>query len=112
MTTVDTIWYHLPVAARFVQTGRVSGIQYLDQDPVTAFFPAGSSLLHGIGILMFGTDLVSTVVNVAWFALALVAAWCIGRPFGVAPGTTLRVAILLGTPGLVATQPSRARTTT
>ena len=108
MTTVDTIWYHLPVAARFAQTGQVSAIQYLDQDPVTAFFPAGSSLLHGIGILMFGTDLVSTIANIAWLGLALLAAWCMGRPFGVAPATTLGVAILLGTPGLVGTQPGGA----
>ncbi len=35
----------------------------------------------------------------------LLAAWCIGRPFGVAPIALIAAALLLGTPGLVATQP-------
>jgi hypothetical protein len=108
MNTVDTFWYHLPVAVRFVQTGRITSIQYLDMEPVTAFFPATSSLYHGIGVLLFRTDLVSTVINIGWLALALAAAWCVGRPFGIAPATTLGAALLLGTPGLVATQPGGA----
>lgn len=108
MMTVDTFWYHLPVAARFAQTGRTTSIQYVDSEPVTAFFPASSSLLHAIGFLLFRTDLVSTVVNLGWLALALVAAWCAGRPFGAAPATLLGAALVLGTPGMVATQPGGA----
>jgi hypothetical protein len=108
MTTVDTLWYHLPVAVRFVQTGSLRSIQYLDTEPVTAYFPATSSLYHAIGILLFRTDLVSTVVNIAWLALAVAAAWCIGRRFSVAPATALAAALVLGTPGLVATQPGGA----
>ena len=40
--------------------------------------------------------------------LALLAGWCIGRPYGVAPVTICGVAALLVTPGLVATQPGGA----
>ncbi|MEJ7583569.1 MAG: hypothetical protein WKF43_05635 [Acidimicrobiales bacterium] len=108
MTTVDTFWYHLPVAARFVQTGSLTAVQYLDDEPVTAYFPANSSLLHAIGFLLFGSDLVSTVVNIGWLALAVAAAWCAGRPFGIAPAAAVGTALVLGTPGMVATQPGGA----
>jgi hypothetical protein len=108
MNTVDTFWYHLPAAARFVQTGRTTTIQYFDSEPVTAFFPMTSSLLHGIGFLMFRTDLFSTVINLAWLSLALAAAWSVGRRFGVAPAATLGTLLLLGTPGMVGTQPGGA----
>src|SRR5207237_2336118 len=67
-----------------------------------------SSLLHVIGILVCSSDLVSTVINLGWFALALMAAWCIGRPFGVAAATTLGVLLVLGSPAIVGTQPGGA----
>ncbi len=69
------------------------------------FYPANSELLHAVGILFMGNDLLSPLINLGWMALTLLAAWCIGRPFGVAPVAVTAVALLLGTPGLVATQP-------
>ena len=110
METVDTLWYHLPVAARFVQTGDVSAVHYVDADAVTAFFPASAPVLHGLGLLLFGTDLASVAVNAWWMALALAAAWSLGRRAGVAPATTAGAALLFATPGLVATQPGGAYT--
>lgn len=108
VTTVDSHWYHLPFAVNFLQTGRTSTIHVTDE--VTAYFPATSSLFHMFGMMFFRTDLLSTVLNLAWLALALLAAWCIGRPFGVAPVTVLGPAILLGGPGMVETQPGGALT--
>ena len=108
MTTVDTLWYHLPVAVRFVQSGHITAIHYVDAEPVTSYFPATSSLYHAIGMVLFRTDLVSTTVNMGWLALAIAAAWCVGRQFGIAPATALGAALVLGTPGLVATQPGGA----
>jgi hypothetical protein len=110
ITTVDSQWYHLPFAIRFFQTGRTTGIQLIDADSVTAYFPATSSLLHSVGFLFFRIDLLSTVMNLGWLALALLAAWCLGRPHGVAPITTMGTAILLGGPGMVETQPGGALT--
>jgi hypothetical protein len=40
METVDTLWYHLPTAARFVQEGSITGLHYADPGPVVVFFPA------------------------------------------------------------------------
>jgi hypothetical protein len=55
-----------------------------------------------------GNDLISPLMNLGWMALALLGAWCIGRPFGVAPVTLIGATVLLGTPGFVATQPGGA----
>ena len=108
MRTIDTLWYHLPVAARFVQLHRVTEIHFLDDDPVSSYFPWNSSLLHAVGMLFFGSDLVSTIVNVGWFALAIAAAWAAGRPWGVGPASALGMTFVLATPGIVETQPGGA----
>jgi hypothetical protein len=105
MDTVDTLWYHLPTAARFVQEGSITGLHFVDPGPVVVFFPANSALLHGLGILFLDNDLLSPLLNLGFLALALLAGWCIGRPFGVAPVTLTGTAVLLATPGFVATQP-------
>jgi hypothetical protein len=105
MTTVDTLWYHLPFAARFVQEGSLTNLHYVDTEPVVPFYPATSELLHALGIQWFGNDLLSPLLSLGWMALVLLAAWCIGRPFGVAPVALVAATVLLGTPGLVATQP-------
>jgi hypothetical protein len=105
MTTVDTLWYHLPFAARFVQTGSITSLHYVDTQAVVPFYPETSELLHALGIIFVGNDLLSPMINLGWMAVALLAAWCIGRPFGVAPVSLIAATVLLGTPGLVATQP-------
>lgn len=108
IATADSNWYHLPFAARFVQTGRVDDIQALDGGSVTAYFPATSSLWHALGFLWFDSDLLSAVINLGWLSLALLAAWCIGRGFGVAPMAVAAAAIILAGPGMVDTQPGGA----
>ena len=105
MQTVDTLWYHLPVAARFVQTGSILHLQYVDSEAVTVFYPANSSLFHAFGLLLFGDDVLSPVIDLGWAALALTAAWAIGRAFGRGPHCLIAVLLALGTPTLVDTQP-------
>ena len=108
MTNTDTLWYHMPFAARFVQQGTIDHLHYVDSEAVTVFFPASSELIHALGIMFLGNDVLSPLINLAWGALALLAGWCIGRPYGVAPITLTGVAALMATPGLVATQPGGA----
>lgn len=110
IVSVDTQWYHLPAATRFVQTGNLMPIQYFDGDAVTAFFPFTSELFHGLGMMYFGSDIASLVINLGWMALLLTAAWSIGRQFGVGPVTCIGAAIVVGSPGMVATQPGAALT--
>jgi hypothetical protein len=105
MTTVDTLWYHGPFAARFVQEGSITALHYVDPEPVTVFFPGSSELLHALAIIFLGSDVVSPLANMGWLALMFLAAWCIGRPFGVAPLTLAASSVLVATPGFVGTQP-------
>ena len=108
MTGVDTMWYHMPFAARFAQTGDITALHYVDSQPVTVFFPATSELFHALGILLMGNDVLSPILNGAWLGLALLAAWCIGRPWQLGPVTLTGCCALFATPGLVATQPGGA----
>jgi hypothetical protein len=98
MTDPDTLWYHLPVAARFAQEGSITALHFTSYEPLTPFHPSNGSLLHGVGIVVFGNDLLSPFVNLGWLALALVSGWCVGRPFGRGPATLLGTAIVVGSP--------------
>jgi hypothetical protein len=108
MLSTDTLWYHMPFAARFVQDHSITSIHYVDSQAVTAFFPASSELIHSFGILVMGNDVLSPLINTLWLGVALLASWCIGRPFGVGAVTLTGSAMLFATPGLVATQPGGA----
>ncbi len=108
MVSTDTLWYHMPFAARFVQEGSITALHYVDSEPVTVFFPSSSELFHSVGIMMMGNDVLSPLLNTLWLGLALLASWCIGSPYGVAPITLTGSAILFATPGLVGTQPGGA----
>ena len=104
----DTIWYHLPAAARFLQTGRITPVQFFDDGPVTAYYPMTSSLLHAQGMVLFGSDVLSAIANLGALVLGLLAAWRIGARFGAAVPSAVAVSLLLGAPVLVETQAGTA----
>jgi len=108
MTGFDSTWYHGPFAAGFAQSGDTLGIQFIAPQFLSWFYPQSSELLHGIGVLTFGRDLLSPLLNLGWLAGCLAAAWCIGRPFGAAPLSTAGVAIVLNS-GALADQAGEAR---
>jgi hypothetical protein len=76
-------------------------LHFSDGNSLTVFYPATSELLHALGIVFVGSDVLSPLLNLFWLALALLAAWCIGRPFGAAPLTVVAIAAVLATPELV-----------
>jgi hypothetical protein len=104
----DSNWYHLPLAASFARSGSVTGVPPIDPITLARFYPANSELLHAIGISVAHRDVLSPLVNVAWMGLALLAGWCIGRPFGVAPLSLLGVAVVLDAHVLSASQAGSA----
>ncbi len=110
MSSPDTIWYHMPFAARFVQSGSITPLHFVDFGSDIAFYPQNGELVHALALLFLGNDFLSPLLNMGWLALVLLAAWCVGRPFGVAPITLVGAAVLMATPGLVATQPGGAYT--
>ena len=106
----DSLWYHMPFAARFAESGSITALHFTGFDYLSWFYPANSELLHAGGISLLGSDQLSPILNVVWLGIALLAAWCIGRPFGVAPISLLTVSLVLGSTSLADTQPGTANT--
>jgi hypothetical protein len=101
MLTFDTLWYHGPFAARIAEEGSVWGMHFTDPLYLNWFYPENSELQHGAGIALFDRDLLSPLVNFGWLGVALLAAWCIGRPYGLAPLSLTAAAIALDTGPMV-----------
>jgi hypothetical protein len=104
----DTQWYHMPFAVRFAQTGHVWPFNFTAPVFLNWFYPANSELLHATAILAFGRDLLSPVINLGWLAIALLAAWCVGRPWGVSGWSLVGAGVVLGAT-VFADQPGDAR---
>ncbi|MDQ2622259.1 MAG: hypothetical protein M3Y45_04375, partial [Actinomycetota bacterium] len=96
MTGFDTTWYHGPFAAGFALTGETFTLHQLAPQFLSWFYPQNSELAHGLGLLAFGNDFLSPLINLVWLGGCLAAAWCIGRPYGAAPLSLAGVALILG----------------
>ncbi len=108
MTGFDSTWYHGPFAAGFAASGDTFSLHFLAPQFLSWFYPQNSELIHSLGILGFGNDLLSPLINLGWLAGCLVAAWAIGRPYGGAPISLAGVALVLGSAAM-ADQAGEAR---
>jgi hypothetical protein len=104
----DSLWYHLPLAAHIAGTGSITGLLYTDPLYLNWFYPQVSELLHGGGLLLFGNDFLSPLLNLGWLGLALFAGWCIGRPYGSGPTAMAAVASVMAADLLFSRQPGNA----
>ena len=104
----DSLWYHLPWAASFAQTGNVTSLRFTDVEYLTPFYPATAEMLHGLGIVLLGRDTLSPGINLVWLGLTLLAAYCIGRPRGVGAATAIGAALAMGTTMMVYSQAGAA----
>lgn len=92
----DSLWYHLPTAAWFAQNGSVGGLLFTDPLKLAVwYYPDNSELLHSIGMIVLGNDLLSPMVNFGWMGIALLAGWSVGRPFGLSAVTLLGAALVV-----------------
>lgn len=106
----DTTWYHMPFAARMAQEHSTVHLIYTDPLRLAAwFYPQSSELIHAAGILLMHTDWLSPLINLAWLAIALLASWCVGRPYKVGPATLVASAIVLDSGVLIQLQPGEGR---
>jgi hypothetical protein len=105
----DSLWYHLPFAADMVQSHSVTGMHYVDTVFTNWFYPQNSELLHADGMLLTGRDTLSLFINYGWLAIAFLAAWCVGRPYGRGPLSVVAVAIVLECHTLVVREPGAAK---
>src|SRR5512144_881200 len=101
----DTTWYHMSFSARFAQTAEIGPLHFTDPLKLAAwFYPQNSELLHGVGIVALDTDFLSPLINLMWVSLCLLAAWCVGRPYGIGGVTVLGPAVVLDSNMLVGSQ--------
>ncbi|MDX6663620.1 MAG: hypothetical protein QOG09_1722 [Solirubrobacterales bacterium] len=107
----DSTWHNGPFAARFWQTGWTTGLH--QTDPLTFmpwFYPQNSELLNAVGLLFLHNDFLTLFANQAWLLLALLAAWCIARPWGAGPAAVLGVLVILDASNMLTSQPGEAKT--
>jgi len=100
MTGFDSTWYHGPFAAGFFQSGDTWSLHFIAPQFLAWFYPANSEVLHAVGMAAFHRDLLSPLLNLGWFVGCLVAGWCIGRPYRVAPVSLALTAVALSIPAL------------
>ena len=106
----DTTWYHMPFAAGFFQTASTVHLQFTDPLRLVAwFYPQSSELIHGAAIALTQSDWLSPMINMGWLAVALLAAYCIGRPYNVGPASMVAAAIVLDSGVMIETQPGEGR---
>jgi hypothetical protein len=105
----DSVWYHMPFSVEMFQSG--STITFLKTETVFTnwFYPQNSELVHAISMALTGRDFLSVFINMGWLALALLAAWCIGRPYGRSHLTLIAAAVLLTTHTMVAREPGTGK---
>jgi hypothetical protein len=100
MTGFDSTWYHGTFAAGFMQSGDTWDLHFIAPQFLAWLYPANSEVLHAVGMNAFERDLLSPLLNLGWFAGCLVACWCIGRPFRMAPWSLALGAVALSVPAL------------
>jgi hypothetical protein len=106
----DTTWYHMPFAARIAQEHSTVHLHYTDPLRLVAwFYPQSSELIHASAIVLFKTDWLSPLINLVWLSIALLAAWCVGRPYKVGPATLVAAALVLDSGVMIETQPGEGR---
>ena len=105
----DSLWYHMPFATEIAQTGSTTGLHHTETVFLNWFYPQNTELLHGIAILVSDRDTLSIFLNLGWLAVALLAAWCMGRPYGRGPLTLVAAAIVLESHTLVVREPGAAK---
>lgn len=106
----DTTWYHMPASARFIQEGSTNPLHYTDPLRLAVwFYPQSSELMHGALMGLMKSDWLSPLFNMFSVGIALLACWCVGRPYGVGPATLVGGAILLASGVMIETQPGEGR---
>src|SRR5690349_1694624 len=105
----DSLWYHLPFAVDMVQSHSTTGLHYPETVFTNWFYPQNAELLHATGILLIHRDTLSLFLNFGFLALAFLAAWCIGRPYGRSHLTLVAAAVLLECHTLVVREPGAAK---
>ncbi len=109
ISNFDSVWYHLPFSADLFQSGSTLSFYKPETVFTNWFYPQNSELVHAVGMALTGRDFFSVLVNMGWLALALLAAWCIGRPYARPHLTLIAASILLAAHTIVVREPGTAK---
>lgn len=109
ITNFDSVWYHMPFAAEIARTGSVTGFFHPETVFTNWFYPQNSELIHAVSMVLTGRDFFSIFINLGWLGVALLAGWCVGRPYDRPHLTMLGVAVLLATHTLVVREPGTGK---
>lgn len=111
ISNFDSLSSFMPLAARIAQSHSTVGLNYTVPtfNNLAWLYPQNAELPHAAGILLTGRDTLSLFVNFGWLALALLAAWCAGRPYGRGPQATVAAAIVLDCGNLIVREPGAAK---
>ena len=108
---IDSLWYHMPTQP-WVCAKRLS-CQFAQHQQRQC----DRVLSRNVGVAArgwhppLGERFLSPLVNAFWLGLALFAAWCLGRRYGVGSLTTMATALMLGTTEVIADEPVPPTTT-
>jgi hypothetical protein len=106
----DTTWYHMPFSATIAQEHSTVHLHFTDPLRLAAwFYPQSNELINGAAIVIFKSDWLAPLLNLFWLPIALLAAWCVGRPYKVGPATLVAAAIVLDSGVMIETQPGEGR---
>lgn len=105
----DSLWYHLPFSVEMVQSHSLTGMHYVDTVFTNWFYPQNSEVLHAVGMALTGRDVPSLFLNYGWLAVAFLAAWCVGRPYGRGSLCVVAAAILMEAHVLVVREPAAGK---
>ncbi len=106
----DSLWYHLPFATSYVQTGWTTRPLFTNADTLVTYFPANSEVVLGMLVMLpFRRDIAIPILNLAWLGLTFLAAWCLGRRFGAPAVALAGASVALSLPVMAATQGGTAR---
>lgn len=109
ISNFDSVWYHLPYATEIARTGSVTFFPHTETVFTNWFYPQNSELIHGLAISLTGRDFLSLFLNMAWLGLALLAGWCVGRPYGRPHLTMIAAATVMAAHTLVVREPGTAK---
>lgn len=107
VTDYDSLAARLPLAARLAHSGWITSVA-ASAAGGHDYRPANAALVHAFGMLALHRDALTPVVNLAWLALGLLAAWCVGRPEGRGHVAVAGAAAALATPLFMAAGPGQA----
>ncbi len=106
----DTTWYHMPFSAAIAQEHSTVPLHFTDPLRLAAwYYPQSNELINGAAIVIFKSDWLAPLLNLVWLPIALLAAWCVGRPYKVGPATLVAAAIVLDSGVMIETQPGEGR---